>query len=388
MSATIGLVFPGDSRSPATWSGTPAGLAAGLESSGVDVLHFPAEAHRAAHFVLNAALTATGLRRQEVPQFRGRVEQSRSAAPFRPEVALLRTRALQRRLRRSPPLDGLVQISTGYGVPPDLPIVTFEEMTVMQAMHLPLSTWVAHSPDLVGARIQRQHDAYLRAAACCVGSRWAAASVVRDYGVRSEKVHVVGFGRNRNPRPVERDWSAPRFLLVGRPWTRKNGPAVVRAFSRLRERITSARLDLVGDHPPVEADGVTGHGTLRLDVPEEGRRLERLYERATCYVMPSHYETFGIAYAEACAAGIPSIGTAVGGAAEVIRPDTGRLVDPADDRALLEAMLELADPATAARMGAAAARRAPLFTWPAVAGRVLRALDLPALRSASLPEFL
>ena len=39
------------------------------------------------------------------------------------------------------------------------------------------------------------------------------------------------------------------------------------------------------------------------------------------------------------------------------------------------AMLRLADPATAARLGAAAKRRAEEFTWTAVAQRLLRALE-------------
>ena len=55
--------------------------------------------------------------------------------------------------------------------------------------------------------------------------------------------------------------------------------------------------------------------------------------------------------------------------------DGGVVVDPDDDEALFLEMRRLADPGTAARTGAAAKLRSELFTWPAVAGRLLRALD-------------
>ena len=90
--------------------------------------------------------------------------------------------------------------------------------------------------------------------------------------------------------------------------------------------------------------------------------------------MPSHYDAAGIAYVEAAAAGLPSIGTRNGGPGFLIG-DGGIVVDPRDDEALLTAMRRLADPDTAARMGAAAKERSELFTWSAVARRLVRALE-------------
>jgi glycosyltransferase involved in cell wall biosynthesis len=120
--------------------------------------------------------------------------------------------------------------------------------------------------------------------------------------------------------------------------------------------------------------GVVGHGVLRLDMPDEHERLNRLFAEATCFVMPSHAEAVGIAYVEAAAAGLPSIGTSRGGADYLIG-DGGLIVDPGDDEALVEAMRRLSDPGTAARTGEAARRRSELFTWGAVARRLLRALE-------------
>jgi glycogen synthase len=260
-------------------------------------------------------------------------------------------------------------------------------MTVPLALRSGYPLWRLLPEGAVRRRIARQAAAYERAHACCAATPWVARAMISDYGVPEEKVHVVGVGRNHDLRPAERDWSTPRFLFVGLDWERKNGPAVVRAFERLRTGSPRARLDVVGGHPPVRSAGVTAHGRLRLNRPEERERLRALFSQATCFVMPSRVEPIGIVYAEAAAAGVPSIGTERGGAAFVIG-DGGVTVDPDDEEALLEAMTRLTDPETAARLGALAHARSRLFTWEAVAERLLLALAPPGVRPERLAPFL
>lgn len=299
---------------------------------------------------------------------------ARAAARESPALSVVSSVAGRRALRRAGRLDGIVQIGTGYTLGSDLPIATFEDMTVAQTRTHPYIGWAALPERAYRSRLARQQRIYEQSVACCLTSKWAAESVIRDYGISPEKVHVVGVGRNHNAPVVERDWSEPRFLFVGIDWPRKNGAGVLRAFASLRGEIPSARLDVVGGHPPLDAPGVTGHGVLRLDVPEQQQRLERLFAEATCFVMPSHYEALGIAYVEAAAAGLPSIGTKSGGSDYLIG-DGGLIVDPRDDEALLEAMRSLSDGKTAARLGAAAKRRSELFTWGEVGRRLVRALE-------------
>lgn len=351
---TIGLAFLGDSRNPGDWSGTPYGIATGLETLGCRVVHLTSELPRPLARVAYRVAKPQGL-------------------------ATWRSAAMAVRLRRAGPLDGIVKIGSDHELRSTAPVATFEDMTVLQAQAIG-EPYVTELPGrLIRGWVDRQRRAYRAASACCVASRWAADSLVRDYAVPERKVHVVGCGRNRDPGTGERDWSRPRFLFVGREWERKNGPAVLEAFVRLHAERPDARLDVVGGHPPLGAPGVGGHGFLRLGVPAERERLDGLYRDATCFVMPSRYEPFGIVYAEAGAAGLPSIGTTVGAAAEITGSDGGVVVDPGDGDALLTAMRALSDGDTAARMGAAAAARADHFTWPAVGARILGALGLPSL---------
>jgi glycosyltransferase involved in cell wall biosynthesis len=75
--------------------------------------------------------------------------------------------------------------------------------------------------------------------------------------------------------------------------------------------------------------------------------------------MPPWVEPAGIVYAEAASAGLPSIGTTEGGASDIIG-DAGRLVHPAGEDGLVEALRALADPQVACRLGQVAQQRAQL----------------------------
>jgi glycosyltransferase involved in cell wall biosynthesis len=368
----IGVAFPGDPSEKATWSGTPSGVMGGLRKAGVEPVAVQAEPSPLVRAIAFNLLSASYMRPSR--DVRAAVRRARSAAWASPGLAALNSWAAPRRLRAAGRLDGIVQIGTGYTLDTEVPIATFEDMTIAQTQAHAYAGWDALSERALESRLARQRTAYAQAVACCLTSEWAAESVINDYGIAPEKVHVVGVGRNHAAPPGDRDWRTPRFLFVGMEWERKNGAGVLRAFERLRERIPSARLDLVGGHPPVASPGVTGHGVLRLDVPEQHARLEQLFGEATCFVMPSHSEASAIAYVEAAAAGLPSIGTSSGGSDYLIG-DGGVVVDPSDDEALLAAMERLSDPVVAARTGAAAKLRSELFTWEAVGGRLLRALD-------------
>lgn len=374
--AAIGLVFPGDGRAPSARSGVPFSVARGLQQAGAEVRHIRSDLGRPLDRVALDCLTAIELGRLRAgpPSLRS----SRRRAFNGPARGALQSWVGRRRVERAGELDGVVQIGSSYSVSVEGRTATHDDMTVAQAARAGYPGIAALSPRQLEARIERQRLAYERADACCVVTRWAARSVIEDYGIPAEKVHVVGAGRNRDPRAARRDWSRPRFLFVGKDWERKNGPLVLRAFARLRRDVEEARLDMVGGHPPIEAPGVTAHGPLRLDVESERQLVDRLFESATCFVMPSRHEPAGLVLAEASAAGIPSIGTTEGGSGELIG-GAGRLVHPDDEDGLLAAMRELAEPDTAERLGACARRRSRLFTWHAVGERLLRALRLPAL---------
>jgi glycosyltransferase involved in cell wall biosynthesis len=309
---------------------------------------------------------------------------SRVDAWYTPGQHALRSRVAARRLGA---VDGAVLMGAEFGLPEGTRYVTLSDLTLVQA-RATHPVFSRLSEPVFRAWDRRQRQVYERAVACCTASHWTAASLREDYGLPAEKVRVVGLGPNHEPAEGgsgERAWEMPRFLFVGREWERKHGPSVLAAFASLRVERPDARLDLVGGHPPVRGEGVTAHGALALDVPEEAGRVRDLFARATCFVMPSEVEPFGLAYIEAAAAGAPSIATSVGGAGTIVADGTGLLVPPGDGPALVAAMRTLADPDVARRMGAAARERSRLFTWERVGARLVAALGLPGGEGA---EFL
>jgi glycosyltransferase involved in cell wall biosynthesis len=132
---------------------------------------------------------------------------------------------------------------------------------------------------------------------------------------------------------------------------------------------------------------VITHGLLSRSNPADRERIAALYRSATVFVMPSLHEPAGIVYIEAASAGVPSIGGPNGGAATLIGPG-GLTVDPLDPDQIYAAMLQLADSATARRMGDRAREHSALFTWRKVAERLIRALDLPGVEKSGLADFL
>jgi len=380
----IAIVFPGDSSNPSTWSGTPYGVGEGLRDAGVDVIHLSSTVPARGELLLASLVALRYLPSVKRGSTIERVRGAYRSALISPGLVRIRSIVARRRLARTD-LDGCIQIGASLPLRTSAPVVTFEDMTVRQALNYPYDHWSTLRRRDVDWRVEGQGRAYRAARACCVTNSWARRSVIEDYGVDPGKVHVVGVGTNHAPRQVERDWSRPRFLFVGREWERKNGPAVLRAFARLRDTLPHDLLHLVGEHPLVDAPGVVDHGPLRQDIPDERKRLRALFDSATCFVMPSLFEPSAIVYTEAAAAGIPSVGTLVGGSQDLIG-DGGIAVDPHSEQEILSAMEKFADPPVAREYGARAGARCRLFVWQQVAERLLRAL---AVRNGDrLAEFL
>lgn len=297
------------------------------------------------------------------------------------------------RARTPSDVDAWVHLVGAYGPLVRTKYVTLFELSPSQLAGLG-DRWASSLgyPDASASELTwaaaRQEQAHRKAHAICMASRWAADSLVRDHGVDASKIHIVGYGPNTEfSAPEHRDWGTPRFLFIGWDWKRKNGDAVVRAFARLRREVPAARLDLVGIHPEPDVEGVTSHGPIAVFEPEGRAKIEALLAAATCFVVPSFLEPFGIVYVEAAAAGLASIGTTIGGTVDSIG-EGGELVDPYDDDSIYAAMRRLSDPDTAKALGAIALQRSAAFTWPQTGQRVLRSLDLPPLPGVELAEFL
>jgi glycosyltransferase involved in cell wall biosynthesis len=366
-------VSVGDPRTPETWSGVTAGIFSALVELGVQ----PQALDVTMPLGLERAMLAAG----------AAPTRNRFDAEGSPLSRAARTALVWRRLRGAGE-EAILQIGTMFELPAGARYVTLEDMTLRQAVAVH-PVFSRMSSRTVARWEKARERIYAGARMCAAASHWTGDSLKLDYGLPHERVAVVGFGANHTGSPAGREWLTPRFLFVGIDWERKGGPRVLRAFERLRQRTyPDAELDLVGGHPPIDQPGVRGHGVLVQQRARDRDLLSTLFARATCMVMPSEVEPFGIVHVEAAYAGIPSIASSVGGPRDVVGADGGIVVDPHDEDALLAAMERIADPQLARTMGAAAQRRSALYTWRLVAERLLRALGVEAPDGHALADFL
>lgn len=202
-------------------------------------------------------------------------------------------------------------------------------------------------------------------APCCdYNHRWE-----RWIGVEPERIHTAYYGidpdswvpaeRRPNPTPV--------VVWTGRIDPLKDVETLLRAAAVVLEARPDVRFRLYGAAPPGNEDYharcLALHDALELGdrVTFEGfspNPAEALAE-ADLVVLSSISEGFPFATLEAMLSGKAVVATGVGGLAEQVTPECGRIVPPRDPEALGEAVLEvLADPVLLEALSRAARARA------------------------------
>ena len=151
--------------------------------------------------------------------------------------------------------------------------------------------------------------------------------------------------------PADRRSDDPSFELVtvARVHHAKGHDITIQALARLREGGRDVRLRIVGAGP--ELDSLRSLAE-QLRVKEEVEFLGSVSEdevvalltAADAFVLASRFEPLGVAYMEAMALGLPTVGTAAGGVGEIITSERdGLLVPPEDDERLATAVARLMD---------------------------------------------
>ena len=244
------MLFPWDSADKSAVSGTGYGLAGGLEELGVDVVRVHGRPPRRV-----LGLIARGTK------MRWRVAERHVGSTWRSGIESTSARNVAARigLRRGGSVDGIVQLASDFLIRrPGIPLITYDDMTIRQAVEVGYPAWRLAQRDLKW-RIERQAASYRGAVACCTRSDWTASSIRSDYGIEAAKVKVVGVGCNRHfASAPQRSWETPTFLIVAADWDARTA-----LVSSPRSRKCAATIPRLG---------CTSSGGIRGSTRRESRR--------------------------------------------------------------------------------------------------------------------
>ncbi len=210
-------------------------------------------------------------------------------------------------------------------------------------------------------------------------SECAQADISREFKIAKDRFSIVPNGINTDlfyPMP-EIDREPDRIIVTNSADTPLKGLYYLLQAIETISKKRAIKLVVIGT--PKKNGGVVklieklgiGHlvkFTGRIDDDE----FVRQYARASCAVVPSVYEGFGLPVGEAMACGVPVISTTGGALPEVVG-QAGMLVPPENHNALADAIMHmLNNPDHAQKMGAAGYKRVQEhFTWKKAAEKTV-----------------
>lgn len=214
-----------------------------------------------------------------------------------------------------------------------------------------------------------------------------------DFDVPAEKVAVVEPGVEPAPLAAsnaeQEDQARPqRLLCVASIIPRKGHDVLVEALASLVDRDWFC--DCIGGlgHAPGHVEriqaAITEHALdkrVRLLGERQPNELSEAYQQADLFVLPSHYEGYGMVVIEALAHGLPVITTTGGALVHTLPEGAGLSVSPGDASALRDALRQWLDDSELRqrlRRGASEARGRQ-YDWVAAGETFAAALCRPPL---------
>jgi glycosyltransferase involved in cell wall biosynthesis len=274
-------------------------------------------------------------------------------------------------------IDGLA-----FGVLPEAAKKMQASHLLVALVHHPLALESGLSADEAAGLHVSERVALAAARRVVTTSAATARLLTADYCIASERLSVVEPGTDRGDARPRKNDDAVALLAVGAVVERKGYDLLVAALAKLKH--LSWRLVIAGDHGRspeafrrLEADiawfGLADRITLLGAV--SAQQLASLYATSDLFVLPSRFEGYGMAFAEAIAHGLPVIGTTAGAIPQTVPAGAGILVQPDDVEALASALRRLIENPHERERLAAGARAATFPSWKEQAALFAGVLD-------------
>ena len=286
------------------------------------------------------------------------------------------------RLAALPPGHLVVIDGLAFGVLPEAAAALRASHRLIALVHHPLALESGLSAADSASLCASERSALVCARHIIATSATVARLLVADYGVASGRLSVVEPGTDRVSAPPRNREGVVKLLAVGSVIPRKGYDVLVAALAQLRH--LPWRLVVAGDcgrspqtsrrlRAEIARLGLTDRISLLGAVTSE--QMSPLYASADLFVLPSRFEGYGMAYAEAIAHGVPVIGTTAGAIPQTVSADAGVLVAPDDVEALAAILQRLIASRDERERLAAGARAAKFPSWSEQAARFARVLE-------------
>jgi glycosyltransferase involved in cell wall biosynthesis len=254
-------------------------------------------------------------------------------------------------------------------------------LRLMALVHHPLAAESGLEPRLA-LKLARSERLALEAMRHIIVTSHATKQALGPYGIEPGRVSVVEPGTDEAPVARRARGDELEMLCVATLIPRKGHDLLFEALSTLPPRwhlscagsLTRSPETVAGLRAQLHALGLEQRIALVGEVHE--RALRQLYAAADLFVLPTRYEGYGMAVAEALAHGLPVVSTRAGAIPELVGLHAGLLVD-ADDVDQLRAALErvLNEPGLLSRLATGAERvRSTLPRWQDCCARMSRVL--------------
>jgi glycosyltransferase involved in cell wall biosynthesis len=281
--------------------------------------------------------------------------------------------------------DGALVLIDGLalGVLPQTAAAEAERLRLVALVHHPLALESGLSPDVAQRLMISERHALSQVRAVIVTSEMTAATLERDYGVNRAAITVATPGIEKPaPSGVRPHNAVPRLLAVGTVTPRKAYDVLIDGLARIADLdwhcTIAGSLDRAPETVAAVRRQIDTHAlTGRIELIGEVADPTPLYEAADIFVLPSRYEGYGMAIAEALAYGVPVVATRVGAIPEVVPEGAGILVPVDDPAALADGLRRLIEAPSVRRQFADGAILAAtgFATLPETAERIASALD-------------
>ena len=241
-------------------------------------------------------------------------------------------------------IDGLA-----FGVLPEVAAQLQQRHPLIALVHHPLAFETGLSAEQSTHFKDTERRALVHATRVVVTSPATLKDVVEHFAVPRDTITSILPGTDRVLKISKPTAQGPLQLLsVGSVVKRKGFDVLLAALAQLIDlpwQLTIAG-DLTRDDQAVaqlhlDLDRFDLLKRVRVLGAVESAQLQQLYAQADVFVLASHFEGYGMAYAEALAQGLPVIGTTAGAIPDTVPVTAGLLAEPGDVDSLQQALRKI-----------------------------------------------